>query len=90
MAIKHSFGHLKGQFRSILKTLDMERIDLIPKFILACCVLHNICSIKNDAFPDVYEAPSLEENERIRGDLVIINREGAMKRDNICVPIRTV
>jgi len=46
MAIERSFGFLKGWFRSLLTTLDMKRVDLIPKYIMACCVLHNICLLK--------------------------------------------
>lgn len=26
----------------------MQRTDLIPKYIIACCILHNICLLKND------------------------------------------
>ncbi|XP_011864311.1 PREDICTED: putative nuclease HARBI1, partial [Vollenhovia emeryi] len=40
--VERSFALLKGRFRR-LKHLDMKRTDLIPSFILACCVLHNIC-----------------------------------------------
>lgn len=40
--VERSFALLKGRFRR-LKHLDMKRVDLIPSFILACCVLHNIC-----------------------------------------------
>jgi len=29
-------------------TLPMYRTDLIPKYIIACCILHNICLLKND------------------------------------------
>lgn len=50
MAIKKSFGLLKGRFRSLLTTIPMERVDLISKFIITCCVLHNICLLKNDDF----------------------------------------
>ncbi|XP_012521958.3 protein ANTAGONIST OF LIKE HETEROCHROMATIN PROTEIN 1-like [Monomorium pharaonis] len=40
--IERCFALLKGRFRR-MKHLEMKRIDLIPSFILACCVLHNIC-----------------------------------------------
>lgn len=26
----------------------MTRTDLIPKYIIACCILHNICILQND------------------------------------------
>ncbi|XP_044588775.1 protein ALP1-like [Cotesia glomerata] len=43
IAIERAFGLLKKRFRSLLTVLDMTRTDLIPDFIIACCVLHNIC-----------------------------------------------
>jgi len=50
IAIERAFGLLKGRFRSLLHYLPMTRTDLIAHFILACCVLHNICIFKNDDF----------------------------------------
>ncbi|XP_020299186.1 putative nuclease HARBI1 [Pseudomyrmex gracilis] len=46
--VERSLGLLKGRFRSILDTLPMQRTDLIPKYIVACCILHNICLLHND------------------------------------------
>lgn len=40
--IERAFALLKGRFRRF-KFLDMSRLDLIPCFIIAACVLHNIC-----------------------------------------------
>lgn len=40
--IERAFSLLKGKFRR-LKYLHMNRIDLIPETILACCIPHNIC-----------------------------------------------
>ncbi|XP_067206929.1 putative nuclease HARBI1 isoform X2 [Linepithema humile] len=53
MAIERAFGLLKGRFRSLLTLLDMERLDIIPKMILTCCILHNICLLRNDNFNDI-------------------------------------
>ena len=49
--VERSFALLKGRFRR-LKMLEMNRTDLIPQCILACCVLHNICIQENDEMPD--------------------------------------
>ncbi|KAL6255472.1 hypothetical protein P5V15_013809 [Pogonomyrmex californicus] len=43
MIIEHTIDLLKDRFRSILDTLPLYRIDLIFKYIIACCILHNIC-----------------------------------------------
>lgn len=48
MMIERAIGLLKGHFRSILDTLPMYRIDLVPKYIITYCILHNICLLQND------------------------------------------
>lgn len=48
MIVERSIGLLKGRFRSILDTLPLYRTELIPKYIIACCILHNICLLQND------------------------------------------
>ena len=48
MMVERSIGLLKGRFRSLLDTLPLYRTDLIPKYIIACCILHNICLMHND------------------------------------------
>ncbi|XP_023218074.1 putative nuclease HARBI1 [Centruroides sculpturatus] len=40
--VERAFGLLKGRFRR-LRYVDMGNSYLIPMFIMACCVLHNIC-----------------------------------------------
>ncbi|XP_060834645.1 uncharacterized protein LOC132917775 isoform X2 [Rhopalosiphum padi] len=85
MAIERSFGLLKGRFRSLLTTLAMERVDLIPKYIIACCVLHNICLLKNDDFSSTVELlpEAVQDHNQIGGN-VAVNRLGVIKRDDIC------
>lgn len=48
--IENAFGELKGRFRQ-LQRLDLTTVDNMTKFILACCVLHNIC-VDNGDSPD--------------------------------------
>lgn len=48
MAIERAFGLLKMRFRILLDCLPLTDITKIPQFILACCVLHNICILQND------------------------------------------
>ncbi|XP_066590599.1 putative nuclease HARBI1 [Prorops nasuta] len=59
MALERAFGLLKGRFRCLLTTFAMNRVDLIPSHIMACCVLHNICLLKDDFLDN--EAIELEE-----------------------------
>lgn len=48
MIVERSLGLLKGRFRSILDTLPMTRTDLIAKYVVTCCILHNICLLHDD------------------------------------------
>lgn len=87
MAIERAFGLLKGRFRSLLTTLALDRVDLISLHILACCVLHNICLIKNDIF-------DVEINEDVHAIDCVMNeniqnaRAGIIKRDLIAERLR--
>lgn len=89
MAIERTFGLLKGRFRSLLTVLDMERVDIIPSMILACCILHNICLLRGDEFENIdpNNVPELEVayvNNVTRAELATANRRGLIKRDYIC------
>ncbi|XP_020296760.1 putative nuclease HARBI1 [Pseudomyrmex gracilis] len=78
--VERSLGLLKSRFRSILDTLPMQRTNLIPKYIVACCILHNICLLHNDMIdiPVIVndniniaqEAEILENNAAKREDLI--------------------
>lgn len=48
IAIERAFGLLKTRFRCIRTVLAMDRCDLIPMFIIACCTMHNICLSRGD------------------------------------------
>lgn len=47
----------------------MKRIDLIPKYIMACCVLHNICIMRND----LIEIPVIVENRVQNAENINVN-----------------
>jgi len=49
--IEHACALLKGRFKR-LKYLDMVRVDLVPRVIMACCVLHNLCIGQHDYLDD--------------------------------------
>lgn len=48
ISIERSFGLWKARWRRIKECLPMVRTDKIPQFIIATCVLHNICILNND------------------------------------------
>ncbi|XP_032689043.1 uncharacterized protein LOC116852623 isoform X2 [Odontomachus brunneus] len=39
---------LQGRMRSLLHCLPMTRVDLMSEYIVACCVIHNICVLRGD------------------------------------------
>ena len=73
----------------------MDRLDLIPPTILACCVLHNICLQENADNADIYDSiweetqavddeepePDIENNDRDEN-------EGRAKRDYIAASLQ--
>lgn len=91
IVIERAFGLLKGRFRSLLSILDMERVDLIPEFIIACCVLHNICLLHNDDFPVETNFP-VENNDDVLRNPTRGNNAGYTKRNVICdnLPMRNI
>ncbi|XP_066585890.1 uncharacterized protein [Prorops nasuta] len=86
MMIERSFGLLKGRYRSIIDKLPMTRTDLIPRYVIACCILHNICIIRND----LIEIPIIVNESNIANNDTHFNicndnlkEEGIRKRDAI-------
>lgn len=79
MMVKRTIGLLKERFRSLLNILPMRRTDLIPKYICACCILHNICLIHNDHF-DI--SIIVQQNQPVRNQHVE-NAPEALREENI-------
>ncbi len=67
--IERAFALLKGRFRR-LKMLDMNRTDLIPQCITACCVLHNLCLNPGDDSPDDMTDESCRNSSQRSNDTV--------------------
>jgi len=81
MIIERSLGLLKGRFRSILDTLPMSRTDLIAKYIVVCCILHNICLLHNDMIdiPIIINEMQFLPNNAIH----IYNKEEGIQKRNL-------
>lgn len=65
MTIEGSFGRLKGRWRCLTKRLDHD-VAVVPTIVTACCILHNICEMRDE----VYDGALLEPNQPhlFRGD----------------------
>jgi hypothetical protein len=75
--IENAFGLLKSRFRQLTR-LDMWSVTSMFKFVISCCVLHNLCIDKNDTLDYIgYEElpfpiqPNIESNNRIRPGFTI-------------------
>ncbi|XP_042258681.1 uncharacterized protein LOC121890463 [Thunnus maccoyii] len=49
VAIENSFGRLKGRWRCLMKRNGTD-LNLMPNFVTACCILHNVHEIQKDSF----------------------------------------
>lgn len=71
-----AFMRLKGRWRCLLKKSDID-VSMMPRVVVSCCVLHNICVQRGDTFlPEwsVEMAPSgtyliQPETEAYEGDV---------------------
>lgn len=80
--IENTFGLLKQRFRQLIRT-DMWRVLKTSKFILSCCVMHNLCIERNDFLDGIephVENPELEE-QLIHDDEA--RRVGQLKRNRL-------
>lgn len=61
----------------------MNLTDIIPEYIIACCIIYNISLLKNDEFP-IEEVT--EENENINeiNNNKILPADGVDIRNRIC------
>lgn len=80
VSIEHAFGLLKGRFRC-LQNLQVYKTEYIPKIILACCILHNLCIDQNDCIPILLDEP--EGNNGPNVDLGNQDNGGVEKRNYI-------
>lgn len=70
---------LKGRFRSLLDKLPLKRTDLIPYYVIACCILHNICIMKDDLI-DIpifvnHEIPGMDVDIEMNNDMKVAGME---------------
>lgn len=85
--IENAFGILKARFRQLGRT-DFHSVDDTTKFIISCCVLHNLCinaddlweENENDMENDHVEIVEAPENEREN----VLRMLGENKRNTIC------
>ena len=52
VVIENAFGILKQRFLQLLR-VELADVDRITKFVISCCVLHNICLDGDDDVPEI-------------------------------------
>lgn len=82
--IERSFALLKKRFRRLIY-LDVKDIEWACKYILACCILHNICILQEDVL-QIEEVENEDENEDfVREEFDRqFHRLGVQKRNYLC------
>lgn len=59
IVVKKALGLLKARFPRLKNKIPMTRVDVIPCFVIAACVLHNICMIRHD---DMHEFDDVRDD----------------------------
>ncbi|XP_017470804.1 PREDICTED: putative nuclease HARBI1 [Rhagoletis zephyria] len=49
VCVENAFGRLKGRWRCLSKRTDIS-IDMVPKLVVACSVLHKFCEKQNEPY----------------------------------------
>lgn len=98
VVVENSFGILKKRFRQ-LKSIEIRDVDRITKFILSCCVLHNICIDANDTDDDLMDSDD-DDDVPMVGDEIFddddettssarqLRQLGVLKRNALCSLLR--
>ncbi|KAK4882540.1 hypothetical protein RN001_005859 [Aquatica leii] len=85
VAIEQAFGLLKGTFR-ILRYVNMYNTKIIPKVIISCCVLHNMCIDMNDVDVElVYQDEESEQQQHQNNGNGCT--DGQRKRDELAMQL---
>lgn len=83
--IENVFGLLKNRFRQLIE-LNLHNIDKISKFIISCCVLHNLCIDNDDEFTfdvDIILDNEEPNNENIGEQETLLRRLREIKRNQL-------
>lgn len=85
VVVERCIGLLKGRMRSLLDRLPMTRVDLMAEYIVACCVIHNICILQRDEIRIITISTSSQENniQERNQNIVYENRQTAVMKRNV-------
>lgn len=81
LSVKRVFGLLKRRFQSLLITLMIDKVDLIPMHIFACCILHNVCLMRSNNIEETANEQILDHNVVNDENMHDAVHEGIIKQD---------
>ncbi|XP_028048745.1 protein ANTAGONIST OF LIKE HETEROCHROMATIN PROTEIN 1-like [Monomorium pharaonis] len=81
--VERSIGLLKGRWRYLLDKLPMTRTNLSPYYIITCCVLHNICLLRNDRIEIPIIVPEILHEMQPVAVPDNLKEEGNIKRNRL-------
>ncbi|KAL1509932.1 hypothetical protein ABEB36_004596 [Hypothenemus hampei] len=84
--IENTFGLLKTRFRQLMR-LEFHSVEKSCNFIIACCVLHNLCIDNNDFIDEEGDDVTDEGEEAIFDNNdreMLLKQLGELKRNDIC------
>ncbi|XP_054822180.1 protein ALP1-like [Prosopis cineraria] len=61
---KEAFGRLKGRWGCLQKRREMK-LDDLPVIVGACCVLHNICEMRNEEMDPQWKLDVFDDDEEV-------------------------
>ncbi|CAA0842117.1 Unknown protein [Striga hermonthica] len=76
---KEAFGRLKGRWACLQKRTEMKLQDL-PVVLGACCVLHNVCEMRNEGFSSDLRFELFDDEVAPENGVRSINAEQARDR----------
>lgn len=82
--VERSIGLLKMRWRILLDKCPIKRMEMQPFVIFACCILHNICLMRDEELILPVFAPETEEED---GPLFPTRNQqllGSQKREDLC------
>uniref|UniRef100_A0A6B0VBN9 Putative nuclease harbi1 isoform x1 n=2 Tax=Ixodes ricinus TaxID=34613 RepID=A0A6B0VBN9_IXORI len=86
VTIENSFQVLKRRFMQ-LSYLEFAEVDTASKFIMSCCVLHNLCIQSGDIEIEGVEATSdrlPDDDDTIEETRPVLRSRGIAKRERLC------
>ncbi|KAG6494667.1 protein ALP1-like [Zingiber officinale] len=82
---REAFRRLKGRWGCLRQRTEVKQQDL-PLVIAVCCVLHNLCEIRQEEMGEELQGFGLEDHEMVCENVGVRSARAAQARDAIARP----